>query len=58
MERHAKRDNQIEFLEQRKSHLKDMKTDSIEDISRKLEGNRILNLTFWNTPVRYDIKIV
>ena len=37
MERQAKRDNQIAFLEQRKSHLKDMKTDSIEDISRKLE---------------------
>ena len=33
MERQAKRDNQIAFLEQRKSHLKDMKTDSIEDIS-------------------------
>ena len=37
MERQAKRDNQIAFLEQRKSLLKDMKTDSIEDISRKLE---------------------
>ncbi len=37
MERQAKRDNQISFLEQRKIQLKDMKTDSIEDISRKLE---------------------
>ncbi|MBQ7588212.1 MAG: hypothetical protein IJT37_09345 [Lachnospiraceae bacterium] len=37
METQAKRDNQIAFLEQRKSQLKYMKTDSIEDISRKLE---------------------
>ena len=37
MERQAKRDNQVAFFEQQKENLKNMKTDSIEDISRKLE---------------------
>ena len=37
LERQAKRDNQIAFLEQQKENLKNMKADSIEDISRKLD---------------------
>lgn len=37
MERQAKRDNQVAFFEQQKENLKNMKTDSIEDISRKLD---------------------
>ena len=37
MDRQAKRDNQIAFFEQQKENLKNMKADSIEDISRKLE---------------------
>ena len=37
MERQAKRDNQVAFFEKQKENLKNMKTDSIEDISRKLD---------------------
>ena len=37
LDRQAKRDNQIAFFEQQKENLKDMKADSIEDISRKLD---------------------
>lgn len=37
MDRQAKRDNQIAFFEQQKENLKNMKVDSIEDISRKLD---------------------
>ena len=37
MERQAKRDNQVAFFEQQKENLKNRKTDSIEDISRKLD---------------------
>ena len=37
LERKAKRDNQIAFFEQQKENLKNMKSDSIEDISRKLD---------------------
>ncbi len=37
LERQAKRDNQIAFFEQQKENLKNMKADSIEDISRKLD---------------------
>ena len=37
MDRMAKRDNKIAFFEQQKENLKTMKTDSLEDISRKLE---------------------
>ena len=37
LDRMAKRDNKIAFFEQQKQNLKTMKTDSLEDISRKLE---------------------
>ena len=37
LDRQAKRDNQIAFFEQQKEKLKNMKSDSIEDISRKLD---------------------
>ena len=37
LDRQAKRDNQIAFFEQQKENLKNMKSDSIEDISRKLD---------------------
>ena len=37
LDRRAKRDNQIAFFEQQKENLKNMKSDSIEDISRKLD---------------------
>lgn len=37
IERQAKRDNQIAFFEQQKENLKNMKTDSLEDIARKLD---------------------
>ena len=37
MERQVKRDNQIAFFEQQKENLKNMKTDSLEDIARKLD---------------------
>lgn len=37
LDRQAKRDNQIAFFEQQKENLKNMKADSIEDISRKLD---------------------
>ena len=37
MERQAKRDNQIAFFEKQKDNLKNMKSDSLEDISRMLE---------------------
>ena len=37
MERQAKRDNQIAFLEKQKENLKNMKTNSLEDIQRKLD---------------------
>ena len=37
MERQAKRDNQIAFFEKQKENLKNMKTDSLEDIQRKLD---------------------
>ena len=37
LERQAKRDSQVAFLEKQKENLKDMKTESLEDISRKLE---------------------
>ena len=36
MERQQKRDNTIAFFEQQKENLKNLKTDSIEDIQRKL----------------------
>lgn len=37
LDRQAKRDNQIAFFEQQKENLKNMKADSIETISRKLD---------------------
>ena len=37
LECQAKRDSQVAFLEKQKENLKDMKTESLEDISRKLE---------------------
>ena len=37
LDRQVKRDSQIAFFEQQKENLKNMKADSIEDISRKLE---------------------
>ena len=37
LDRQAKRDNQIAFFEHQKENLKNMKADSIEDISRKLD---------------------
>ena len=37
LDRQAKRDNQIAFFEQQKENLKNLKADSIEDISRKLD---------------------
>lgn len=37
LDRQANRDSQIAFFEQQKENLKNMKADSIEDISRKLE---------------------
>ena len=37
MERMAQRDNSIAFFEQQKANLKNMETNSIEDIARKLE---------------------
>ena len=37
LDRQAKRDSQIAFFEQQKENLKNMKADSIEDTSRKLE---------------------
>ena len=37
LERQAKRDNQVAFFEQQKENLKYMQTDSLEDITRKLE---------------------
>ncbi len=37
LDRMTKRDNKIAFFEQQKETLKTMKTDSLEDISRKLE---------------------
>ena len=37
MERQAKRDNQIAFFEKQKENLKNMKTNSLEDIQRKLD---------------------
>ena len=37
LDRQAKRDNKIAFFEQQKEKLKNMKADSIEDISRKLD---------------------
>lgn len=37
MERQAKRDSQVAFFEQQKENLKNMKSDSLDDISRKLE---------------------
>lgn len=37
MERQAKRDNQIAFFEKQKDNLKNMKTNSLEDIQRKLD---------------------
>ena len=37
LDRQAKLDNQIAFFEQQKENLKNMKADSIEDISRKLD---------------------
>ena len=37
MDRQTQRDNQIAFFEQQKENLKNMKTDSLEDIARKLE---------------------
>ncbi len=37
LDRQAKRDNQIAYFEQQKENLKNMKADSIEDISRKLD---------------------
>ena len=37
LDRQAKRDNQIAFFEQQKENLKNIKADSIEDISRKLD---------------------
>ena len=37
LDRQTKRDNQIDYFEQQKENLKNMKADSIEDISRKLD---------------------
>ena len=37
LERLTKRDNQVAFFEQQKENLKYMQTDSLEDITRKLE---------------------
>ncbi|MCR5777859.1 MAG: hypothetical protein K6G84_10665 [Lachnospiraceae bacterium] len=37
LDRQSKRDNKIAFYEHQKEKLKNMKTDSLEDISRKLE---------------------
>ena len=37
LDRQAKRDNQIAFYEQQKENLKNMKANTIEEISRKLE---------------------
>lgn len=37
LQRQEKRDNQIAFLENQKNNLKNMKGDSLEEISRKLE---------------------
>lgn len=37
MQRQAQRDNQIAFLENQKSNLKNMECNSLEEISRKLE---------------------
>ncbi len=37
LDRQAKRDDRIAFFEQQKENLKNMKADSIEDISRKLD---------------------
>lgn len=37
MERQAMRDNQIAFFEKQKENLKNMKTNSLEDIQRKLD---------------------
>jgi hypothetical protein len=37
LQRQEERDNQIAFLENQKSNLKNWKCDSLEDISRKLE---------------------
>lgn len=37
MERQAKRDNQVAFFEKQKENLKNMKVDTLDDISRKLE---------------------
>ena len=37
MERQAGRDNQIAFFEKQKENLKNMKTNSLEDIQRKLD---------------------
>ena len=37
MERQAKRDNQIAFFEKQKENLKNMKSNSLEDIQRKLD---------------------
>ena len=37
MERQAKRDNQVAFFEKQKENLKNMKADTLDDISRKLE---------------------
>ena len=37
LDRQAKRDNQIAHFEQQEENLKNMKSDSIEDISRKLD---------------------
>ena len=37
LDRQAKRDNKIAFFEQQKENLKNMKANSIEDISRKLD---------------------
>lgn len=37
LQRQAQRDNQITFLENRKTNLKNMECDSLEEISRKLD---------------------
>ena len=37
LDRQAKRENQIAYFEKQKENLKNMKSDSIEDISRKLD---------------------
>ena len=37
MERQAKRDNQIAFFEKQKENLKNIKSNSLEDIQRKLD---------------------